>query len=71
MGKPRSYRRFMRIRKVATTRELRSVEFARFREEPAFRPKRGNLPTTWSDIKRTVQRTWKSHRRTRYKPVRR
>ena len=46
------------LRYPHTTQELRN---------PApTRPARRRLPTAWDDRTRTVQRTWKVHRRARY-----
>jgi hypothetical protein len=35
----------------------------------AVRSKRARLPTAWDDRRRCVQRTWKVHRKTRYRHI--
>lgn len=57
------------LRHMKTTQELRAVESANVDQLP-FRGKRRNLPTLWDDFFVRAQRTWKRHRKTKYRVIR-
>lgn len=51
-----------------TSQEIRN--YSRWSDVPVkIRSKRNpaNLPDSWTDIPRTIERSWKAHRRTQYK----
>lgn len=64
-GRRRNYR-FKRS--IRTTQELRMIAGVLPEEgEPAWRGVRRNLPTAWDDLFPHRDRSWKRHRRTRWK----
>jgi hypothetical protein len=63
-GKSRG-RCFRHVRTFAEHRSNQAVD----RDEPPARPARGHrlLPNLWDDVMRTVERSWKAHRKTRWR----
>jgi hypothetical protein len=65
-GKPRGGRGcFRHVRTFAEHRSNQALD----RDEPPARAARGHklLPDLWSDLMRTVERSWKVHRKTRWR----